>query len=421
LVLSLLYLLFRRVLAVGALRLRSREFKELEIAVLRHELAVLRRQVARPRLDKRPGVPGCSQPAAEQGEPAIVLHSSGHAAWLASPACAETVDVRRTATGSACDLRRDSCAGDRLAQENPRWGYQRIVGELAGVGERVSATTVAKILRQADMSPAGARAQLSWHEFLRTHAASIIACDFFTVETPWLGRLYVLFFIELRTRRVHLAGCSANPDGLWNTASAAARLVTRGTPDPDSVPNPRPRQQIQPRLRRGIQERAHRDHPHTVSRAEREGVRRALGWHHPPRLPRLAPNRKPQTARTQEGNIRRCSQSPPPATARPEARSWKPSGNHLAKPETIWYSRARVNQKQVTKPPRCGANRTGILKPLTHGSASGHSPAATRLGTQESSDKASARPGLPSLSGRRHPRFLSYRPALFRIWRESCS
>ena len=81
----------------------------------------------------------------------------------------------------------------RLAREKPRWGYQRIVGELAGVGQRVSATTVAKILRRAGVSPAGARAQLSWRDFLRAHAGSIIACYFFTVETLWLGRLYVLF------------------------------------------------------------------------------------------------------------------------------------------------------------------------------------------------------------------------------------
>jgi putative transposase len=87
----------------------------------------------------------------------------------------------------------------RLARDNPRWGYQRIVGELAGVGQRISATTVAKILREAHLSPAGSRAQHSWHEFLRAHAASIIACDF-TVETLWRGRLYVLFYVELRTR-----------------------------------------------------------------------------------------------------------------------------------------------------------------------------------------------------------------------------
>ncbi len=74
------------------------------------------------------------------------------------------------------------------------------------------------------MAPAGARAGLSWREFLRAHAKTMIACDFFTVETVWLGRLYVLFFIELGTRRVHLAGCTANPDGAW-TAQQARQLT----------------------------------------------------------------------------------------------------------------------------------------------------------------------------------------------------
>jgi putative transposase len=97
---------------------------------------------------------------------------------------------------------------------------QRIVGELAGVGVRVSATSVAKILREAGLPLADVRARLSWGAFLRAHAASIIACDFLTVETLWLGRLYVLFFIEIDTRRVHRAGCSASPDGLWTTQQA---------------------------------------------------------------------------------------------------------------------------------------------------------------------------------------------------------
>jgi putative transposase len=80
----------------------------------------------------------------------------------------------------------------RLARENPDWGYERIVGELAGAGVLPSATTVAKSLREADVLPAGARAQLSCRDFLRSHADSIIACDFFTVEALWLGRFYVL-------------------------------------------------------------------------------------------------------------------------------------------------------------------------------------------------------------------------------------
>jgi transposase InsO family protein len=107
-----------------------------------------------------------------------------------------------------------------MARENPRWGYQRIVGELAGLGISVSATTVRKLLRAAGIGPAGQRAGLSWREFLRNQAASVFACDFFTVDTVRMRRLYVLFFIELGTRRVHLAGSTESPSGAWATQQA---------------------------------------------------------------------------------------------------------------------------------------------------------------------------------------------------------
>jgi transposase InsO family protein len=121
----------------------------------------------------------------------------------------------------------------RLARENPRWGYQRIVGELLGLGITVSATTVRKILRQSGFGPAGERAGLSWRSFLRAQATSMLAVDFFTVETVSLRRLYVLFFIELGSRRVHLAGCTANPTGAWVTQQArqfAWTLAERPSP-----------------------------------------------------------------------------------------------------------------------------------------------------------------------------------------------
>jgi putative transposase len=108
----------------------------------------------------------------------------------------------------------------RLARENPRWGYQRIAGELNGLGLAVSATTVKKILRQAGIGPAGERALLTWRAFLRAQAASMLAVDFFTVETISLQRLYVLFFVELGSRRVQLAGCTVNPSGAWVTQQA---------------------------------------------------------------------------------------------------------------------------------------------------------------------------------------------------------
>jgi putative transposase len=234
LVASLLYLLFRRALAVAALRLRSREFKELEIVVLRHELAVLRRQISHPRLGEsdRIFLAAASRLLGRASRPSFFVRPETLLGWHRQL-------VRRRWTYAGRRPGRPALSEEirelvlRLARENPRWGYQRIVGELAGVGVGVSVTTVAKILRQAGLPPAGARSQLSWREFLRTHAESIIACDFFTVDTLWLGRLYVLFFLELSSRRVHLAGCTANPDGRWMAQQArqlAWSLTERAQP-----------------------------------------------------------------------------------------------------------------------------------------------------------------------------------------------
>lgn len=112
----------------------------------------------------------------------------------------------------------------RLARENPRWGHRRIVGELAKLGVSVSETSVRNILKTHGIAPAPRRSGPSWRAFIRQQAASMIACDFFTVETVSLRRIYVLCFIELKTRRVHLAGCTSNPDGNW-VAQQARNLV----------------------------------------------------------------------------------------------------------------------------------------------------------------------------------------------------
>ena len=108
----------------------------------------------------------------------------------------------------------------RLARENPRWGYPRIAGELLKLGHRVSPSTVRRLLLGAGLRPAPRRAGPSWRDFLRQQAASVLACDFFTVETVGLRRFYVFFFIELGSRRVHLAGCTTNPTGAWVTQQA---------------------------------------------------------------------------------------------------------------------------------------------------------------------------------------------------------
>jgi putative transposase len=108
----------------------------------------------------------------------------------------------------------------RLARENSRWGHRRICGELAKLGLNVSPTSVRRFLTRAGLEPAPRRSGPSWREFLRAQAASIVACDFFTVESVFSRRYYVMFFIAHESRRVWLAGCTANPTGAWVTQQA---------------------------------------------------------------------------------------------------------------------------------------------------------------------------------------------------------
>ena len=220
---SFCYLALGCLLQLVVLRPRSKQFKELEIIVLRHELAVLRREVVRPRLEDADRVFLAAASRLLRRGPWFFVRPDTLLHWHRELVRRRwSYAGRRPGRPAVTDELRELVL--RLARENPRWGYQRIVGELAGLGVQVCATTVAKILRQAGVPPAGARARPCWREFLRAQAQTMIACDFFTVETLWLGRLYVLFFIELGSRRVHLAGCTANPSGTW-TAQQARQLA----------------------------------------------------------------------------------------------------------------------------------------------------------------------------------------------------
>jgi len=116
----------------------------------------------------------------------------------------------------------------RLARENPRWAYQRIRGELLRLGCQISASSIRRVLRVHGVDPAPRRASTTWRSFLRRQAAGILACDFFTVDTVWLRRLYVLFVIELGSRRVHLAGVTAHPTGPWVAQQARNLLLGLG-------------------------------------------------------------------------------------------------------------------------------------------------------------------------------------------------
>jgi hypothetical protein len=109
----------------------------------------------------------------------------------------------------------------RLAKENPRWGYGKIEGELIKLGSKLSQTTIRNVLNRNGIVPSPIRfGSIGWRRLMKHYKEQIIACDFFTVETFRLKTLYDFFFIELGSRRVHLAGITANPNSAWVTQQA---------------------------------------------------------------------------------------------------------------------------------------------------------------------------------------------------------
>jgi putative transposase len=221
LLVSLVYWVLRRLLELVAFRLRSDRSKELEILVLRHQLHVLQRQVTRPRL--RPAdrllLAGLSRLLPRQAWWSLFVSPATLLRWHRELVARRWIYSRRT-VGRPRTERAIFELVLRLARENPSWGYRRIHGELVGLGIVVAPSTIWGILRRHGIEPAPRRAELSWPRFLRAQASAIIACDFLTVDTVFLRRLYVLFFIELASRRVHFGGVTANPNGRWVTQQA---------------------------------------------------------------------------------------------------------------------------------------------------------------------------------------------------------
>ena len=219
--LRLIYLTFTRILAWMVLLAGSDSAKEIEILVLRHQLAVLQRRTPRPRM---------SWPdRALMAALARLLPLRRRLGLLVTPATILSWHRRLTAqhwtTIPAPPGRPAIPAGlralaVRLATKNPTWGYRRIHGELAGLGYQIGASTIWNILHSAGIDPSPRRTGPTWTAFLRTQAHTILAYDLFHLDTISLHRLYAFFVIEHATRRVHILGVTAHPTGTWLTQQA---------------------------------------------------------------------------------------------------------------------------------------------------------------------------------------------------------
>jgi len=218
---ALLYLLVRRALRLAA-GSASDVHNDIELIVLRHQLAVLKRQVGRPRLRRgdRLFMAALSRVLPRPRWSSFVVSPQTLLRWHRELVRRKWT-YRRNATGGrpplAADVRELIV---RMGRENPRWGCVRIRGELAKLGIRVSATAIRTLLRRSGLGPAPRRSGPTWREFLSAQAEGILAADFFTVESIWLRTLYVCFVIELQSRRVHLGGATRNPASAWVTQQA---------------------------------------------------------------------------------------------------------------------------------------------------------------------------------------------------------
>jgi hypothetical protein len=228
---SLLYTLTRHALGLATPRLRGESAKDVELMVLRHEVMVPRppslpagAATGGPDAAGRAVVPAFPRPVGR------VLRDAGHGAALAPRIGRPPLDLSASPARPAIGARGVACAGAAISRGEPDMGAQthKVQDELAGLGYAVAPSTVWSILNRAGVDPAPRRSAQTWREFLRAQAASVLACDFFTVDTVAPQRIYVLFVIELDTRRVHFLGVTKHPTrcaASAKTSSQASRML----------------------------------------------------------------------------------------------------------------------------------------------------------------------------------------------------
>jgi putative transposase len=222
------YLAVLRVFGWLALLARSDRAKDAEILILRHQVAVLQRQIRTPKLSwaDRAVMSALARllPRGKLCQLRLIVSPQTVLRWHAELVKRHWAYPRR-APGRPRTARAIRALVLEMAQDNPAWGYRRIHGEVTGLGYKLAPSTVWQILQDAGIDPAPRRAGLTWRAFLAAQAQTILAADFFHVDTVSLRRLYVLFFIEHGRRRVYLAGITAHPTGAWVIQQARNLLM----------------------------------------------------------------------------------------------------------------------------------------------------------------------------------------------------
>jgi putative transposase len=225
------YLAVLRMFGWLALLARSDRAKDAEILILRHQVAVLQRQVKSPQLSwaDRAILAALARllPRSQLRQLRLIVSPRTLLRWHADLVRRHWSFPRRT-PGRPRTGQPVRALVLEMARDNPGWGYRRIHGELVGLGYKLAPSTVWRILKDAGIDPAPTRSGQSWRAFLGARAKTILATDFFHVDTVLLRRLYVLFFIEHGTRRVHLVGITAHPTGEWVTQQARNLLMSLG-------------------------------------------------------------------------------------------------------------------------------------------------------------------------------------------------